>query len=126
MANPMDAMALQQMITSTIKSAESVINNWQTEKTKRKAIEAELTKQLQIINRNYDAIITKMNNKHEETMYLLKTLTDMLKHPKIQENPELYIQTLTFIGEAHAKSLDSTNYGAIEGTPTKYIGQNSN
>ena len=67
-----------------------------------------------------------MNNKHEETMYLIKKMTEVLMLPNVQESPELYIQTLTLIGEAHAKSLDSTNYGAIEGTPIKYIGQDNN
>ena len=72
MVNPAVAMVTPEMITSTIKSVESCINNWQQEKTKRKAIEAELTARLEVINKNYKLAKQKIQNEHEKEMLLLQ------------------------------------------------------
>ncbi len=126
MVNPAVAMVTPEMITSTIKSVESCINNWQQEKTKRKAIEAELTARLEVINKNYKLAKQKIQNEHEKEMLLLQKLTDLLALPNIQEKTELYTQTLTAIANIHAQSLNGNSIGAIEGSSTKFIGQSNN
>ena len=126
MVNPAAAIVTKEVVTSTIKSLESCINTWQQEKTKRKAIEAELTARLEVINKNYKLVKLKLQNDHETEMKLLQRLTDVLMLPNIQEKAELYKQTLTAIENIHAKSLDSNNFGAIEGSSTKFIGQSNN
>ena len=126
MVNPAVAMVTPEMITSTIKSVESCIINWQQEKTKRKAIEAELTARLEVINKNYKLVKQKIQNDHEKEMLLLKSLTELLKLPDIQKQTVLYTQTLTTIANIHAQSLNSNNVGAIEGSATKFIGQSNN